>query len=414
MKFLFVHQGFPGQYRHIIRALSSVPGHIVIGMGISPLSESIPSNVRYIQYRLDRGNTPGIHPWLLDIDSKLIRGMACAKAAFSLKNDGFVPDIICAHPGWGESLYLKDIWPDTPLLCYQEFFYNAHGFDYDFDPEFQSSADWMHYASIRTKNANPLLMLESSDWCVTPTRFQQSSFPELLRQKISVIHDGVDTELAQPSSKPRPLEINKSESLTPADLIITFVNRTIEPYRGCHTFLRSIPYIQDRYPQAKIVVVGTKKGVSYGKAAPNDSWLDYFLPEISSSCDMSQVFFTGKLPYSKYIHLLQLSSCHVYLTYPFVLSWSLLEAMSIGCPVVGSRTPPVEEVITHGFNGLLVDFFSPQELASSVVDIFSDPILAQNLGTNARRHIHNHYSLDHCVEHQLDLIRLVASRVLRS
>ena len=414
MKFLFVHQGFPGQYRHIIRALSSNSAHTIIGMGISPLTEPIPTNVRYIQYGLNRGNTPGLHPWLLDIDSKLIRGIACANAAHSLKKDGFNPDIICAHPGWGESLYLKDIWPDTPLLSYQEFFYNAHGFDYDFDPEFQSSEDWMYFASLRTKNANPLLMLESSDWCITPTHFQQSSFPAFCRHKISVIHDGVDTQLAQPSPTRLTLQLNDNVSLSPDDTIITFVNRTIEPYRGCHTFLRSIPFIQEKYPSAKIVIVGSQRGVSYGKAAPNDSWLEYFLPEISDICDLSKVIFTGNLSYSSYIKLLQLSSCHVYLTYPFVLSWSLLEAMSIGCPVVGSRTPPVEEVITHGLNGLLVDFFSPRELSASVDSILSDSLLSKNLSTNARVHILNNYTLNQCVERQLDLIRMVASRTLSS
>ena len=360
MRLLFVHQSFPGQYRHILRALAAQKAHQIVGLGIEALAEPIPNGVTYLRYKLSRGNTSGLHEWLLDFDSKLIRGEACAAAASQLRDQGFRPDLICCHPGWGEALFLRDIWPDVPLLSYQEFFYNARGVDYDFDPELQGIPDWKSCARLRLKNANPLLMLQASTWNVTPTQFQRSTFPAEWQSRISVIHDGIDTNTAAPDPAVAPLTLPDSSVLEPGESTITFVNRTIEPYRGCHTFIRAIPQIQRLNPKARIVVVGSTEGVSYGRSAPANSWRDVFLKEIEGKYNPGQVHFVGSLDYGKFLHLLKLSACHVYLSYPFVLSWSLLEAMSTGLPVVGSATPPVQEVICHGETGLLVDFFNPE------------------------------------------------------
>jgi len=412
MRILFVHQSFPGQYRHIVRSLASSGSHQIVALGINNLAEPIPKSITYIQYKISRGNTVGLHDWLLDVDSKLIRGEACATQATQLKNDGFTPDIICAHPGWGEALFLKDIWPNVPLLCYQEFYYNSYGFDFDFDPEFSSQMAWTDRARIRFKNINPMSMLEASNWNVTPTHFQRSTFPQASRQRISVIHDGIDTTYATPISTPQPLPLPDGTVVKANELNVTFVNRSIEPYRGCHTFIRSIPYILDKCPEAHIFIVGSPDTVSYGMASPNLSWRDTFLAEISGNYDPTRIHFTGALPYSNFIHLLQLSKCHVYLSYPFVLSWSMLEAMSIACPIVGSRTAPVQEFIQSGHNGLLVDFFSPKELSEAIKTILTDVKLSKNLGEQARNLIESRYSLKKCVPLQLALIELVQSGAL--
>ncbi len=409
MNFLFVHQCFPGQYRHILRALSN-QGHTIVGLGIHQLTEQIPSDIQYYRYPISRGNTPGIHDWLVDVDSKLIRGEACSRAAHQLKTEGFTPDIICAHPGWGEALFLKDVWPTVPLLCYQEYFYNPHGFDYDFDPSIQGDHDWESGALLRFKNASPLLMLEAATWNVTPTHFQKITFPTLYHSQFSVIHDGIDTRLASPSDNPPALSITDTLTVTKDIPIVTFVNRTIEPYRGCHTMIRSLPALQEACPDVHVVFVGATTGVSYGKAAPNNSWKDIFLDEISNQFDPTKVHFVGSLQYSDYINLLQLSSCHVYLTYPFVLSWSLLEAMSIGVPIIGSDTSPVREVISDNVNGLLVDFFDTHSLVSSIHRVLTDNELSLGLATNARQLIKSRYSLEVCIPQQLSLINLVASR----
>lgn len=412
MRVLFVHQNFPGQYRHIIRALSRQGGHQIVGLGIEPLTEAIPKGVQYFQYGLKCGNTPGIHDWLVETESKLLRAENCARAALNLRDQGFKPDLICVHPGWGESLFLKDIWPTTPLLSYQEFFYKATGFDYDFDPEFSQQNSWEKCAKLRMKNANILLSLEASDWNVAPTQFQKSSFPSCWQSQISCIHDGIDTEVAKPGSEEAFVDLPGLGIFRKTDTVITFVNRTLEPYRGCHTFIRAIPEIQRLLPKSTILIVGSCLGVSYGSPAPKNSWKDVFLKEIQDEYDPARVHFLGSINYATYISLLKISSCHVYLTYPFVLSWSLMEAMSAGLPVVGSRTPPVEEVIVDEYNGLLVNFFSPSDLAESVETIISNPKQASELGHNARNTILQRYSINHCVPRQLSLMELVCSRAL--
>lgn len=408
MNLLFVHQGFPGQFIHILRALHKRGGYNLVGLGISEPSDELPESVKYFRYELTRGNQVGLHPWAQDLETKVLRGEPCAQKADELKKQGFVPDLICGHPGWGELLFLQDVWPSTPILTYQEFFYNPKGFDYDFDPEFQCNPTWEQCAPIRIKNANQLLNLELSTWSVSPTHFQRSSYPYNWQNKISVIHDGIDTSLASPAKSPKPLEILEGVFINPEEQLITFVNRTLEPYRGCHTMLRAIPQIQRLNPDAKVIIVGEEQGVSYGSECPNGQWKDVFLQEIEGQYDIDKVIFTGKLDYSQYLCLLQLSKAHVYLSYPFVLSWSLLEAMSTGCAIVGSATDSVKEVIQHNQNGLLVNFFNPTALAESISELLNNREKAKQLGNEARKTILERFELNQCVEKQINLINLVA------
>ena len=309
-------------------------------------------------------------------------------------------------------MFLRDVWPKARLLCYQEFYYHARGVDLDFDPELQGVPSWEDCARLRLKNANPLLMLDAADWNVAPTAFQRSTFPKEFQPRITAIHDGIDTELACPDPEVAPLQLPDGTTVSAGEPTVTFVNRRIEPYRGCHTFLRAVPEILRRHPRARLVVVGATDGVSYGKAAPGDSWRDVFLNEIEGEFDPARLHFTGPLPYDAFLQLLKVSACHVYLTYPFVLSWSLLEAMSSGCAVVGSETAPVQEVITHGQEGLLVNFFSPEALADSVDNLLHDRALARELGQRARDAVVQRFSLQACVPRQLALMQLVASGAL--
>ena len=412
MKILFVHQNFPGQYRHVIRRLARYGQHQLLALGLNSLDSGhrLPEKIKYFRYHLERGNTKEIHPFVMETETKIIRAEGCARAAEQLMKRGFIPDLICAHPGWGEPLFLKAVWPDAPLLCYQEFFYNEFGFDSNFDPEFQNDRVWQEQAKLTMKNAYLHLTLEQADWNVSPTYFQASSFPEHWRRKISVIHDGVDLQVARPHPSPAPLTLPDGTVLEKGQPIVTFVNRCMEPYRGCHTFIRAIPELQRQHPGVRLVIVGKTKGVSYGAACPDGEWGERFLAEIDGQYDPSRVHFTGPLPYCQFIPLLQLSACHVYLTYPFVMSWSLLEAMACGCAVVGSDTAPVREVIRHGQNGVLVDFFSPSDLAAAVVEMLNAPERAAAFGVAARETVERTYDLKTCVSRQLALMDLVASR----
>ena len=410
MNILFVHQNFPGQYVHIVHALAQQGGHRIVALGLKAKSPDVPKSVHYIQYHLPRGNAPGVHPLAGETEAKVIRAEACAQAAHNLKHKGFVPDIICAHPGWGEALFLVDVWPNSPLLAYQEFFYHPRGLDTDFDPELQVDQNWENFAKIRMKNAYLNLTLHSASWNVTPTAFQRSTFPPESRRKMSVIHDGVNVSNAKPVRNPKPLMLPDGTLLKKEDKIVTFVNRCLEPYRGYHTFIRSIPYLQSIVPDAQIVIVGSTSGVSYGSPAPIGEWKDYFLADIDGHYDESRVHFTGTIPYNDFLPLLQLSNCHVYLTYPFVLSWSLIEAMSCACPIVGSDTAPVQEVICHGKNGILVDFFSPSMLADAIAELLQNPNHARKLGRLSRQIAIERFSLDTCLPRHLNLIDLVSSR----
>ncbi len=410
MNVLFIHQNFPGQYIHIVRELAQQGGHQLLALGIrADRSMALPAGVRFVRYPLPRGNTPGLHPWLVDLDSKLIRAEACARAADELRRKGFVPDLICAHPGWGESLLVQDIWPEVPILHYQEFFYRTHGYDVDFDPEFQSKPGWKEGARIRMKHMHLLSALESSRWNVTPTLFQRNSFPEQWQSRFSVIHDGIDTDATAPGRSVKPVRLADGTVLQPDEPIVTFVNRRLEPYRGGHTFLRAIPELQRLMPEARVVVIGGTSGVSYGRKPEQGEWKDVLLAEIEGRYDPSRLHFSGTLAYPAFLSLLQLSACHVYLTYPFVLSWSLLEAMSMAKPIVGSDTAPVREVIRDGHNGLLVDFFRPDDLAAAVADLLRNRSKAEALGVAARRTVVEHYSLSDCLPRHLALLQLVAN-----
>lgn len=368
MRILFIHQNFPGQYKHIASACVA-RGDEVVALCIEK-NNNIPAGIKLIQYKPQRGNTPNIHPWIQETETKIIRGEACFLAAKQLRDQGYMPDLICAHPGWGEALFIKAIWPQVPLLSYFEFYYHPHGADVGFDPEFPTSEN--DAPRLMGKNLSNLMNLEQCDAGVSPTDWQKSTHPTNFQHKIRVIHEGVDTDAIRPAAD-TTIQLDGGIALRPGDEVVTFVNRNLEPYRGCHSFIRAIPEIQRRRPQARIVIVGSD-GVSYGsKPAAGTTWKAHFLKEVADQIDGTRIHFVGTVPYNAFIGLLQVSACHVYLTYPFVLSWSMLEAMSAGCLVVGSRTQPVEEVITHGENGLLVDFFSPGEIAEQVVQALASP-----------------------------------------
>jgi len=308
-----------------------------------------------------------------------------------LKQQGFVPDVILAHPGWGEALYAKDIFPNAKLVSFFEFYYQADGADVGFDPAEPVSVD--DRARTRTRNALHLLNLDACDIGVSPTHWQKSRHPTVYHDKIRVVHEGVDAQLMQPDPQAR-FTLPNGTVLRRGDPVITYVARNLEPYRGFHVFMRTLPEILQRNPQAQVVIVGGDE-VSYGnKPKDTPNWREAMQKELGERIDASRVHFTGKLPYLQYRALLQISAVHVYLTYPFVLSWSMLEAMSCGCLLVASRTAPVEEVIEHGKNGLLVDFFDQAALVEQVSEALSQPNRFSEIRHQARQTVLQRYTVE--------------------
>ncbi len=410
MRILFLHQNFPGQFKHLAPALAR-QGHAVTTLTLRKFEQAEWQGVRLAGYEIKRGSTPGMHPWVSDFETKVVRGEACFRAALQLRQQGFVPDLVIAHPGWGESLFVKEVWPHTRLAVYCEFHYHPHGGDVGFDPEFPVKDDG-DVCRLRLKNLNNLLHFETADAGLSPTRWQASTFPQPFRSKITVVHDGIDTA-ALAANPQASLTLTTSAgqriTLTRQDEVITFVNRNLEPYRGYHSFMRALPQMLQRRPKARFVIVGGAD-VSYG-ARPEPghpggkTWKEIYINEVRgriSDADWARVHFVGYLDYAHFITLLQLSTVHVYLTYPFVLSWSLLEAMSVGCAIVASDTAPVREAIRHDETGRMVDFFDTGALTAQVCELLADAPARSRLGASARDFACAHYDLKSiCLPQQL-------------
>lgn len=403
MNLLFIHQNFPAQFVHLAPALAADPKNDI--RVLTPSNRPCPAGVKLHTYNISRSSSKTIHPWLTDMETKTIRAEAAFWAALELKKQGFTPDIIIAHPGWGESLFLKDVWPQAKLALYCEYYYQAVGGDVDFDPEF-STPDVDMACRLRLKNANFDLHLLQADAGISPTHYQRSTFPKHLQDKISVIHDGIDTNRIKPN--PQVTMRLNGITLTKSDQVITFVNRNLEPMRGYHIFMRALPKILKENPKARVIIVGGDD-VSYGSKPPEGTtWKQLFLNEVCDQLDLNRVHFVGKLPYPDFIQLLQLSTVHMYLTYPFVLSWSLLEAMSAGCAIVASDTAPVREVIKHNETGLLVDFFDVKAIAEKVSYLLKNQAERQRLGETAREFVLQRYNLQSvCLSKQQEWIRSI-------
>ena len=406
MNILFIHQNFPGQFKFLAPALAANPAHTVVAMTMQKVSAANWQGIRLVAYNASRGTTPNVHPWVSDFETKTIRAEACFRAALKLQAEGFTPDVIVAHPGWGESLFLKDVWPAARLGIYCEFFYHPHGADVGFDPEFPVK-DAGDVCRLRLKNLNNLLHFEVADAGISPTHWQASTFPQPFLSKIKVVHDGIDTAAVAPNPAVS-LTLNGNLTLTRQDEVITFVNRNLEPYRGYHIFMRALPELLKRRPRARVLLVGADD-VSYG-ARPEEGkkWKDIFAAEVRpqiSDADWARVHFLGHVAYQHFIPMLQLSTVHVYLTYPFVLSWSLLEAMSVGCAIVASNTQPLHEAIRHDETGRLVDFFDAAALATEVCALLDDPAARARLGTAAREFAKTTYDLKTvCLPQQLEWV----------
>lgn len=371
---------------------------------IGQKNKPTPAGVRRLEYEPHRAVTPKIHPYLASTEAAVLNGQAVARLGFSLKGKGFTPDVMIGNPGWGETLFLKDVWPDTPLISLSEFYYNGRGSDVGFDPEFATGPDAVLRA--RARSSQHLLAIEAADLAYSPTHWQKAQFPKAYHDKIRVIHDGIDVDALKPNPSAEA-RLPDGAVLIAEDEVLTYVSRNLEPYRGFHVFMRALPAILNARPNAHVVIVGGDE-VSYG-GRPKDAenWREKMLAEVGPLPD--RVRFTGRIPYADYVSLLQVSSVHMYLTYPFVLSWSMLEAMSLGACVIGSATPPVEEVIEDGHNGWLVDFFDTDAMARKVSEALEHRKDMSAVRAAARETVVSRYALKTCLAEQKALIEAAVS-----
>lgn len=391
MNVLFVHNHWPAQFVHLAKTLVA-EGHRCIAIG-SEIEGHVPG-VEVARWRNRRGSTPGILPFATRAEADMIRGLAAAGEAKRLKEEGFYPDLIIGHPGWGETLFLREIYPRAKQLLHGEFFYRAEGGDAGFDPEFGRGTPSMDQRfQIHAKNAALSLALSDADQIVCPTQYQLGRLPPAFQARAKTIHEGIDTRKARKKHAPK-FELAGGRTVTGESPIVTYASRYLEPLRGFHVFMRALPDILRRIPDAEVLVIGEEVTAGYGAAAPEGlTWKELLLRELAGKLDLSRVHFTGKVGHSRLIEAFSVSSAHVYYTYPFVLSWSLLEAMACECLIIGSNTRPLEDAVEHDRTGLLVDFFDVEALSDTIVAALQNPIRYCGMRRLARKSVLERFDL---------------------
>lgn len=410
MNFLFIHPNFPAQFWHLSKALATMGGNRVMYLTQHTNGNKLPG-VQIALYKPVSEPKKDTHPYLKPMEEAVIEGQSVAKALEQLRDQHhFQPDIIIAHTGWGSTLYTKDIYPDVPVVGYFEWYYKAYGGDAAFFPnEKMSPSDAMR---IRTRDSFHLMNLESCDVRFTPTEWQRHQFPKQYQKGMHVIHEGIDTDFCHPQAG-RKLVLPAIEGkdgnpgrealdLSKCPEILTYVSRGLEPYRGYPQFISAVSILLKQRPKLHVVIVGTDTTCYGTKPSGGKTWKQVMDERVQY--DKKRVHFVGHLNRPEYQMVLQASTVHVYFTRPFILSWSCLEAMSFGCAMVGSKTPPVEEVIEDGKNGLLANFRSPQHLAMRVEELLNNPGLRKRLGKAARETILTRYNLRDCVQKQVDMV----------
>lgn len=377
---LFVHNNFPAQFGFIATALKR-RGMRCAAIG-SSTAKSTEIPIR--QWKLERGSAKDIFYLAVRAEADLIRARAAAEVALTLRDEGFSPSLIIGHPGWGETLLLSEVFPKARQILHGEFYYRSEGGDVGFDPEF-GMPDQNERFRVAAKNAGMAMAYVDASRIVSPTPFQASFFPPALRDRTTIIHEGVDTAVVKPRPKVK-LRIEGGPILDGSTPVVTFINRNFEPLRGYHIFMRALPELLTAVPDAHVVLIGADGARGYGaESQGGESWKTKFLAEVSDQLDMSRVHFPGRVAHNWMIDALSISAAHVYYTYPFVLSWSLIEAMACECLILGSNTGPLRDAVEDGVNGRLLDFFDVRALSRAMIEACRNPEVFTPLRQAARR-----------------------------
>jgi glycosyltransferase involved in cell wall biosynthesis len=378
---LFIHNNFPGQFGDLSQALQKAGYRVAaIGAAKAPGVQGIPIS----RWSHKKGTTDGIFRPAIRAEADLIRARAAADAAMALKKQGFDPKVIVGHPGWGETVGMRLIFPKAKQVLFGEFYYHGVGSDIDFDTEFDPP-DFDRSFTGYSKNATLAMAYCEAETIVCPTRYQASTLPEALQPRIKLIHEGVDTQRASPDPS-ATLTLPDGRVLDNSVPVFTHVNRHLEPLRGLHAFLRALPRALGELPEAQAIIIGNESASGYGGKAPDGrTWKAYFWDQVKDQLDPARVHFLGRTTHEEMISAMRISAAHVYFTYPFVLSWSLLEAMSCECLVLGSDTEPVRDAIQDGVNGRLLDFFDREALGQAMIEAWREKDRFLDMRKAARR-----------------------------
>ncbi len=411
MNLLFVHQNMPGQYRALIQWLAQNGSNQIVFL-TQPKDAPKINGVQTVVYQ-PHGRGEATKYGLSKVWEEAAAtgyGAAIAADKFS-RESSFKPDIIIGHTGWGELLFFKDVWPDVPVIGFFEYYYGLNMGLIGFDPDEKVSSDMPFL--LRARNTVPYASIETVDLGHCPTKWQASLFPDSFQERMYVQHDGIRTDKLLPNPDASLALGRLDRPLTRDDEAITYIARNLEHARGFLFFVRALPKILDARPNARVIVLGGQS-VSYGRKSKHPAGLRGEMEtEVGENVDWDRVHFLGRVPYDAFRSVVQLSRCHIYLTMPFVLSWSLLEAMSMEATIVSTDVAPVREVVEHGTNGMLVDFFDHSALADQVIDILENGEQYSHLGKNARAHVVANYDfLKRCLpEHLARINDLVSPKV---
>ena len=356
-----------------------------------------------IEYKLRRSVPEDCHRYLKFYEESIIHGQAAAGELLSLKNQGFVPDLIIGH-SWGNSMFVKEVFPDTPYISYVEWYYKYKDSDVDF---INKNIDINQKAELVCKNSHILQDLVKSDLVLTATEWQKQQIPEIFHNKVKVIHEGINTDFFKPDNDAEFKIPNSDIVLTKKDKVLTYATRGMEEYRGFPEFMEAASVLMKKEPDLHVVIAGDDR-VCYGRKYQDSTFKKEMLKKFEY--DMSRLHFVGSLPYPEYLNLLRISTAHIYLTYPFVLSWSLLESMATECVIVASNTQPVTEYMQNGYNGVLVDFYDINAIVNSVSDILHNREKYTEISKNARKTIIEKCEQKDMLKKQLELINSVAKR----
>lgn len=397
MRILFVHQNAPGQFRHLAPYLARDDQNQVAFIGQGERANL--GKIRWVGYPKPKQPSPGTHPYLRRADEAVRRSQSVARACMALCEEGFKPDIVIAHPGWGETMFLLEVLPRAAILSYCEMYYRPFGQDTNYIPE--TAIDLDGRCRVRAWNADLLAALSIMDRGLSPTRWQREQHPPLFQPKIEVLHDGIDLAQVAPDPSAR-FCVPGGPTFQPGDEVVTFVARHLEPIRGFTLLVHALPELLRRRPTAHVVVCGGD-GVSYGRPAPDGlSWREHMLRDVA--LNLARVHFVGTLPRANYLDLLRVSALHLYLTVPFVLSWSCVEALASGCLVLGSDVAPVREVIEDGVNGYLVDARDAEALARQAADLLAARHTLAAVRRAARERVAANFELRSCLLAQRRLV----------